>query len=113
MPALVRLDDPDTDIVGTSESMLVTYPIAPSFNAETSAWSWTYTGGTPKEYDETAQILKDEATGEHLFTDAHGNDVPLSGVGVRLPDGRVVPLATNAPPKPDDATVIRNALGLS
>jgi hypothetical protein len=105
---LVRLDNPECAIVGTSERMCICYPIRPERLAE--GWGWEYTGGEPREYDETAEQETD-ADGSPLFQDEDGNDVPAWNVAVRHKNGRLSPLAEK-PAKPREALadVVRELL---
>lgn len=96
MVELVRVDNPNVSIEGTAESMLVMYPIRPV--KEGDGWGWEYTGGTPTEYDESAEQREED--GAVLFQDEDGEDVPIWNVGVKHANGRVTPLAprTAVPP---------------
>lgn len=100
---LVRADNHATAIVGTAEKMCVCYPIAVRKNDDGS-FAWDYTGGTPKEYDETAEIEFDD-NGEPLFQDEDGNDVPASMVAILDREGREVG-RLGATPKPKAASAV-------
>lgn len=104
---LVRADNHATAIVGTAEKMCVCYPIAVRKNDDGS-FAWDYTGGTPKEYDETAEIEFDD-NGEPLFQDEDGNDVPASQVAILDKDGREVGRLGSSP---QAVATGRNILGL-
>lgn len=105
---LVRADNHAIAIVGTAERMCVCYPIAVTENDDGS-FGWDYTGGEPREYDETAEVETD-ARGEPLFQDADGNDVPASQVAILTEEGEEVgrlgaPVPAPAPPPPGGAVL--------
>lgn len=102
---LVRADNHAIPIVGTAERMCVCYPIKVE-RAEGGSFAWDYTGGEPKEYDETAEIETDER-GEPLFQDEDGNDVPASRVAILDRDDKEVGRLASAPAPvvtPEDIT---------
>lgn len=94
MALLVRLDDTTIEVVGTSEQILIRYPIAPHLKDD-GQWGWGYTGGNYEIFDDTAEPCLD-ARGEPLFQDECGEDVPFSNVGVKHANGRVTPLLRGA-----------------
>lgn len=88
---LVRIDNPEVSIRGTSEMVPVCYPVTARITPSGRA-VWSYSGGHMETYDESAHLVTDEETGEICFMDENGDDVPFSNVGVLLEDGTVKPL---------------------
>lgn len=87
---LVRLDNPDVRVVGTSETVLAMYPIG-VVRGDDGAWSWDYTGGESRIYDECSEQRVEG--GQPVFQDENGEDVLESNVGVLdTVTGVVVPL---------------------
>ena len=80
MGRLVRKDNHDIAIVGTSETVLATCPIADAQRLPDGRISYEYGGGASIHWD--TMETKTNAAGEILFVDENGEDVPESGVEV-------------------------------
>jgi hypothetical protein len=80
---LVRISNPEIQVTGTAELMPCQYPIQAA-QREDGSWAWEYTGGESKDYYEESRQERDEDSGEWLFYDENGEQVPLSDVAVRV-----------------------------